>query len=255
MQACGPNFFGQQSAAAVSWNPPWENVVLLVHMDGTDGQTTWTDTSNSAHTVSRIGNTVVSDAVTLFGENSTLFDGNGDILSIPDSDDFCPDFEDFVLQVWVWCAVSVVNQSVLGSAVETGYFPYNFSFPVSPGEIAAKVSLHDGGGDVVLTLAATQATISTAAWHLLSMTKVGDTFRWFLDENKIGGSDSVALPGQSIFNAAAPLCIGNYSVDYNAGLGVLKSWNGYMRELRIVNGVGLPAGDTLILPTGRFPDA
>ena len=61
---------------------------LLLHMNGADASTTFTDDGDTGHTVTANGNAQIDTAESIFGGASGLFDGAGDYLSIPDSDDW-----------------------------------------------------------------------------------------------------------------------------------------------------------------------
>lgn len=61
---------------------------LLLEMDGTDGSTSFIDSSPYAHTVTPAGNVQLDTAQKYQGSASGLFDGGGDSLSIPDSSVF-----------------------------------------------------------------------------------------------------------------------------------------------------------------------
>jgi len=49
--------------------------------------TTFTDSSLSPKTITRYGNAQIDTAQSVFGGAAGLFDGSGDYLTIPDSDD------------------------------------------------------------------------------------------------------------------------------------------------------------------------
>ena len=55
---------------------------LLLHGNGTNGSTTFTDNSPSPKTVTAVGNAQISTAQSKFGGTSIAFDGTGDYLSI-----------------------------------------------------------------------------------------------------------------------------------------------------------------------------
>lgn len=59
------------------------NVSVLLRMEGTNGSTTFIDSSPSPQTITANGNAQISTAQSKFGESSGLFDGSGDYLSIP----------------------------------------------------------------------------------------------------------------------------------------------------------------------------
>ena len=64
------------------------NTKLMLHCDGIDATTTFTDDSDSSHTVTAEGTAQIDTAQKRFGTASGLFDGNSDYLSVPDSADW-----------------------------------------------------------------------------------------------------------------------------------------------------------------------
>lgn len=89
------------------------NTMLLLHMDGTDGSTTFTDDSYATiHTVTANGNAQIDTADKQFGTASGLFDGTGDYLTIPDNADF--DLSDGTWTIDFWFkANNVTNTKVI----------------------------------------------------------------------------------------------------------------------------------------------
>ena len=63
-------------------DPFWNDVVLLLKMDGSNGSTTFTDSSASSYSVTAFGNAQISTAQAKFGQSGS-FDGTGDYLSLP----------------------------------------------------------------------------------------------------------------------------------------------------------------------------
>jgi hypothetical protein len=89
----------------------WANVVLAVHGEGTG--TTFTDVSNTARTITTVGNTVHSTGVTPpFGTSSIYFDGTGDYLTAPSSEDWTFGTSDFTIEFW--CYPTADGKRVLG---------------------------------------------------------------------------------------------------------------------------------------------
>jgi len=64
------------------------NIKLLLHFNGLDGQTTTVDSSPAGHTVTLIGQAKLDTSIKQFGSASLELDGTGDSASIPDSADF-----------------------------------------------------------------------------------------------------------------------------------------------------------------------
>ena len=66
-------------------DPNFADVSLLLHMEGADTSTSFTDSSNNAVSVTANGNAQISTAQSKFGSSSGLFDGTGDYLQTPSS--------------------------------------------------------------------------------------------------------------------------------------------------------------------------
>jgi len=75
--------------------------VLQLSCDGTDAATSFPDDSCSGHTVTANGDAQVDTAQYKFSTASALFDGTGDYLSIPDSDDWYMGANPVTIDFWV----------------------------------------------------------------------------------------------------------------------------------------------------------
>lgn len=84
---------------------PDTSVQLLLHMDGTDASTTFTDSSSYNRTVTPSGNAQIDTAQQKFGSASGLFDGSGDYLTVPH--DAALDLTGlFTISMWVYVPTS-----------------------------------------------------------------------------------------------------------------------------------------------------
>jgi len=79
-----------------------EYTVLMLHFDGTNGSTTFTDDSDSAHSVSSLGgSTALGTTYKKFGTAAGNFTGSTDGgLTIPDSADFYYGTGDWTVDFW-----------------------------------------------------------------------------------------------------------------------------------------------------------
>uniref|UniRef100_A0A7C4M2Q7 LamG domain-containing protein n=1 Tax=candidate division CPR3 bacterium TaxID=2268181 RepID=A0A7C4M2Q7_UNCC3 len=75
---------------------------LLLHANGSQGSTTFTDDGNTGHTVTVGGNTNINTTIKKFGTGSGYFDGNGDYLQIPANSDFDFGSENFTIDFWAY---------------------------------------------------------------------------------------------------------------------------------------------------------
>lgn len=80
------------------------NTVLLIHANGTDGSTTFTDDTGvrSPIGISANNNAQISTAQSKFGGASALFDGTGDYLDVGATSDFAFSTASFTIEAWVY---------------------------------------------------------------------------------------------------------------------------------------------------------
>lgn len=90
---------GSLSLGAESHSPIDSYTKLLMHMDYGNNAVTFTD--ETGKTITRNGDTYINTAVKKYGSGSARFDGNGDYLSFPDSDDWYFDTGKFTIDTWV----------------------------------------------------------------------------------------------------------------------------------------------------------
>jgi hypothetical protein len=77
-----------------------EYTKLLIHSDSTDGSTSFADSSSSNHAIAVNGDVHHEVDQKKFGATSIYFDGTGDYLSVPASDDFNFGLGDFTIDFW-----------------------------------------------------------------------------------------------------------------------------------------------------------
>lgn len=190
---------------------------LLLHMDGANGATTFSDYSGRAHTVTVVGNAQVSTAQSRFGGSSASFDGTGDNLSIPASPDFGFGQGDFTVEAWIyarnWAASGfsgIVGNHYAGTADGSWYFQIN-----SSGKLAFGVAGEFSGA----------TSLSKDRWYHVAVSRFVDILRFFVD-----GRLDASMTFPDNISGGRPLYIGNLS---NAN----NYFNGYIDELRISKGI------------------
>src|SRR3990167_4126243 len=79
----------------------YANTQLLLHCDGTDASTTFTDSGNTVHTVTANNSAQIDTAQKKFGTASGLFaSATSDNLSVPDHADWDFGTSDFTIDFW-----------------------------------------------------------------------------------------------------------------------------------------------------------
>ena len=78
------------------------NTLALLHFNGANAGTTYTDSSSHNRTITRINQPTTTTGEKKFGSASGFFDGSDDALSMPDSDDWIWGTNDWTMETWIY---------------------------------------------------------------------------------------------------------------------------------------------------------
>lgn len=236
------------NTAARPTDPNFADVMLLLHMDGTNGSTTFTDSSSSARTVTVFGNTQISTAQNRFGKASGLFDGTGDYLRLADNDAWHFGSNNFTIECWVRASNfpgAGQNRGILGQSLESSNRGWVIYIPPTTQDVVAYFWQNDSTFAAAMSTSGGALTLNT--WHHIAAVRDGSSFFLFIDGTlRASASSTVALQ-----NSTAVLDIGTlYS-----GSGTTNSfWNGHIDEVRITKGVARYIAN-FTPPASPFPDS
>jgi hypothetical protein len=226
----GSTAIDSMDSTSSSWTPDYGNsyTKFLLHADGTDGSTTFLDSSVNPHSVTANGNAQIDTAQKEFGTASTLFDGTGDYLTIPDSDDWYFGTGDFTIDCWVR-----FNALPTNNILQTIFW----QSAASPAPYYYLGYYNDGGtlkwyfysSDLSLSILVA-STVSTNTWYHLALVRYGNIWRIFQDGVQIGAdtTNSGTMP-----NIASVVSIGAYSTYVPGG----SPFNGWIDEFRVSKGI------------------
>ena len=218
-------------------DPHWGNVGLLMHFDGANGGTAFTDQKGAAF--SRVGNPVTSTAQAKFGTSSGYFP-SGSAITTAESPGLWLATGDFTIEAWVfWPSTPTDNAPLLWKGVGPGRSTYRIS--AYDGKIRAFCFGSDGGVAVDIT---DPATITTGVWHHVAFTRTGAVFRLFVDG--VQGAASVNYAGW-LYEDGSRLSIGGTS-------GGEVPFLGFLDDLRITFGVSRYAAN-FTPPSAPFPNS
>jgi len=193
---------------------------LLLHMDGVDNGTTFTDDSASNHIITR-HNALTKTSVKKFGTASGYFDGYGDYLTIPDSDDWHFGTGDFTIDFWVF-PNSIVNNSCILAHINWGTTILAFSVYINGTTLEFYASSNGSTWELEQF---SLGTLNTGSWQHFALTRSGDFFKGYKNGVQISNVEN----STNIVNISELLYIGtNPSHAY---------FNGYIDELRISKGI------------------
>lgn len=181
------------------------NTKLMLHMDGVDASTTFTDASDSAHSPTAVGNAQIDTAQSKFGGASGLFDGAGDYLAVPDHTDwdlFTTTSSEFTIDFWVRFT-GLSAQGIIDQYVDTNNFWY---IEKSTSKI---VFFANSGGASTLIIAANWVP-SINTWYHIALTRDATTRFIFIDgvAQALSNDVNIAMPALN-----APLLVGKNTVN------------------------------------------
>jgi hypothetical protein len=215
---------GPYGAASGVVTPTGINAALLLHFDGSNGSTTFTDSSPNALTVTGYGNAQNSTAESKFGGASGYFSGPGSPgahLTVESSEALAFGTGDFTIELWVYfpdeAARSAGAYFVFTRGVSPLYFVMNENF----GGFAYATN-----GS---TIFATSSIVPAAQWVHLALVRNNGQMTIYV--NGVGGTsgtssdnftqDSAALFAHPSFSELSSALVG------------------YVDELRIVKGTAV----------------
>lgn len=190
---------------------------LLLHFDGTNGSTSFVDSSANALTVTANGDAQISTAQSKFGGSSGYFDGDGDYLRVNHTFDWDGDF---TLEMWIY-------RNSMG-----GYYPTIFE----AGDISgSSMGLHLYiSGDLLacsdaLSVTLMGPTINDGQWYHIAVVRDGGVNKLFVDGVLVASQTFNFLVANDVISiGSAP----NYAMPFD----------GYIDDLRLVP-LAVYAGD------------
>ena len=203
---------------------------LLIHSDTTNGDTIFTDSSLSGHTITANGGIAHSTANAKFGGSSIYFDGSNDYLQLANHTDFQFVSGDFTIDTWVYWSGQTASYQYIMSKSSGGASDFEFLFGPS-GSYTLGCAVRISHTEYAAT---TNDTISTNTWHHVAMIREGDTLKLHLD-GILKASQSLPTGGV-VDNNAAEIHIGNVN---NSSGNTDYLNNSYLDEIHIVKGQAL----------------
>lgn len=212
------NLIGFGGKQAAGGDP---NTVLLLHMDGADTSTTFTDSSTggsgSPHTATAVGNAQLETAAPKFGTASGLFDGDTDRVDVSDHTDFDFGTGQYTIDFWVKTSAS------------KNHFPY---YNVDGSNNGIRIEIRTDGtirfreivGGTLNTVQST-GTVNSGSWVHVAVSRgaTGGT-RLF-----IGGTEEGQMASAHNVNSTATINIGGRSGTAS------ESLDGELDEFRVSN--------------------
>jgi hypothetical protein len=196
-------------------DPYYSAVSLLLPMDGTNGSTTFTDSSLNGLTVTAAANAQISTTQVKYGSASGYFDGTGDSLTIPANTALALGAGDYTIEGWFYSLTSGTSQR--------GMIDFRTS---ATGTNGLMLRENDGGFLVYLnnaTLLSTTTGRVANQWQHVALVRKGTTVTLYVD----GVSQTTGTSSTNLTNNIMRISgfVDTQSNPY--------AYNGYIDDLRI----------------------
>ncbi len=217
----------------------YDSTTLLLHMDGSDGGTTFTDSSSSGLSPTVNGNAQTDTDRFRFGTAAMLLDGTGDYLEYANNTVFEFGSGDFTMDCWVY-----PTGSAEAGLVALGWFTGangEWVWRLSNADASsmhASFSYYDAG---IATASGVTGAVSKNQWSWVGIKRSGTTLSLWLNGSQDGSNHTIGT--SSLGGNSDPLYVGASNLFTHAGS---------IDELRIVKG---SAEDLSSVPTLPYCDS
>lgn len=214
-------------------DPFFTDVAILLHMDGANGGTTFTDSGPDTLAATVVGDAQTSTAQSKFGGASAVFDGAGDYISFPG---LGLSTNAFTVEFWLRTTDSLQYRALAGNQTSTlGVWQILLnSDAANDGTIGFWVR------GIAGAVATTSGGYNDGSWHHFAAVRSGTTLELFVD----GASEATATNSSDLSSAQ------NFNVGLQPGAG--RAYTGYIDELRVTKAARYTAAFTP--QTAAFPD-
>ena len=227
---------------------------LLMHFNGANGSTTFTDNSPSPKTVTANGNAQISTAQSKFGGASLLLDGTGDYLTTTDNDALDLGSNNFTIEGWFY-QTGNLSTGTGGTGLVTKWTDVSnqrsWQFSIKNAAGTAVFYYSTSGADYPL-VTFNSVTLTSNTWTQFALVRTGNTLNLY----KNGTLAGTSAFSSTIYNSTSPLAIGAWFGGV-AGVPDTEGGNslfqGYIDELRITKGVARYTG-SFVTQSSEFPD-
>ena len=208
----------------------YASVSLLLHGEGSNGGSTFTDDSPTPKTPSLVGAPTTSTAQKKWGSASMSFGGSADALSYAHATSLNLASGDFTIEAWVYVTSLSTTRTLIqkDQSYGTTFTSYAIQFGTT-GVVACSVGTGASAG-YSQSVSTAAGLITTSTWQHVAFTRSGTTLRIFVD----GALAQTATQTGSPNDGGKPVIVGRYP----AGGGAADMWfAGYIDDLRITKGV------------------
>lgn len=216
-------------------DPNFEQVTLLLPGNGNNGQNNDTIIDNGGGSVASQGGIVGQGTFSPFSLTgwSTFFNGTTDRLSIANNAAFYFDSNNFTIEFFInfgaWTSAEGARGVLTKGWTNINAAPYLFYVDNSLNRFSLYMSSNGSTWDIANAVSIINTIPTLNIWYHIALSRQGNTFRIFVN----GVQTNTVTSSASLFRAA------DHSISIGAGNAGAYYFNGFVSNLRMVNGTAL----------------
>lgn len=230
-------FINPYRFAAADNDPYFDDVLLLIGANGTDGSTSFIDESSYARTLTAVSDAQIDTAQSKFDGSSALFDGTDDYISVPyDTNFHLQASTPFTIEMWARFAGGSINRFM--GMWASGAINAMWCFYLSGGDLKFRLyngtTLYEVGGAFAPT---------AGQWYHIAVDRDSSNVMRVYADGAVMGSATISVASNDQFGKILRVGgIENFS----------GAMDGHLDEVRFTQNVARYGG-AFTPPTEHFP--
>jgi hypothetical protein len=198
--------------------------VLQMHMEGTNGGTTFTD--RNGHTCTAVSGATTSTTQAKFGSTSAKFGGNGttDRVDVTVGDEFDLAGWDFEISAWIYITTLATQDLLMRYITNAASSALNIALSNASGAITANIY---SGSSVIGACTSANGVIPANTWTLICYRRIQNAFNLLVNGTSVASAVSTSICNK-------PAGTTRFSIGGNVTDGSLYTTRGYIDEVRVM---------------------